>query len=190
MEYILVRQVTRLSSHLLVSIASVCSGAQSCPALCGPMDCRLPGSSVHNIFQVRVLEWVAIWVAVGSLTQRDHLNAGIEPAPPVLWGELFTTEPPRKPLCQLLTDPNPTQIFPRISFLIPQSWFERPITGTGTYLKIKMDSQLAVLSYFPSSFLRLLECERPLACYSFGYIFLFLFCFLLDNFLDIYSLSC
>ena len=32
--------------------------AQSCPTLCGPMDCSLPGSSVHGIFQARVLEWV------------------------------------------------------------------------------------------------------------------------------------
>ena len=34
--------------------------AQSCPTLCHPMDCSLPGSSVHGIFQARVLEWVAI----------------------------------------------------------------------------------------------------------------------------------
>ena len=34
--------------------------AQSCPTLCDPMDCSLPGSSVHGIFQVRVLEWVTI----------------------------------------------------------------------------------------------------------------------------------
>ena len=34
--------------------------AQSCPTLCDPMDCSLPGSSVHGIFQLRVLEWVAI----------------------------------------------------------------------------------------------------------------------------------
>ena len=34
--------------------------AQSCPTLSGPMDCSLPGSSVHGIFQARVLEWGAI----------------------------------------------------------------------------------------------------------------------------------
>ena len=34
--------------------------AQSCPTLLDPMDCSLPGSSVHGIFQARVLEWVAI----------------------------------------------------------------------------------------------------------------------------------
>ena len=34
--------------------------AQSCPTLRDPMGCSLPGSSVHGIFQVRVLEWGAI----------------------------------------------------------------------------------------------------------------------------------
>ena len=34
--------------------------AQSCPTLSDPMDCSLPGSSVHGIFQAKVLEWVAI----------------------------------------------------------------------------------------------------------------------------------
>ena len=34
--------------------------AQSCPTLSNPMDCSLPGSSTHGIFQVRVLEWGAI----------------------------------------------------------------------------------------------------------------------------------
>ena len=33
---------------------------QSCPTLSNPMDCSLPGSSVHGIFQARVLEWGAI----------------------------------------------------------------------------------------------------------------------------------
>ena len=34
--------------------------AQLCPTLCNPMDCSPPGSSVHGIFQARILEWVAI----------------------------------------------------------------------------------------------------------------------------------
>ena len=33
---------------------------QSCPTLSDPMDCSLPGSSVHGVFQARVLEWVTI----------------------------------------------------------------------------------------------------------------------------------
>ena len=34
--------------------------AQSCPTLSDPMDCSLPGSSIHGIFQARALEWGAI----------------------------------------------------------------------------------------------------------------------------------
>jgi len=33
--------------------------SQSCPTLSDPMDCSPPGSSVHGVFQARVLEWVA-----------------------------------------------------------------------------------------------------------------------------------
>ena len=33
---------------------------QSCPTLCNPIDCSPPGSSIHGIFQARVLEWGAI----------------------------------------------------------------------------------------------------------------------------------
>ena len=38
--------------------------AQSCPTLSDPVDCSLPGSSVHGIFQARVLEWGAIAFSV------------------------------------------------------------------------------------------------------------------------------
>ena len=39
---------------------------QLCPALCNPMDCSPPGSSVHGIFQARTLEWVAMPSSRGS----------------------------------------------------------------------------------------------------------------------------
>ena len=45
--------------------------AQSCLTLCDPMDCSPPGSSVHGIFQVRKLEWVAIPYSKGSSSPRD-----------------------------------------------------------------------------------------------------------------------
>ena len=44
---------------------------QSCPTLCDPMDCCLPGSSVPGISQVRTLEWVAISSSRGSYPLRD-----------------------------------------------------------------------------------------------------------------------
>ena len=45
--------------------------AQSCPTLCNPVDCSLPGSSVHGILQARILEWVAISFSRGSSRPRD-----------------------------------------------------------------------------------------------------------------------
>ena len=51
----------------------VCSVAQSCPALCKPMDCSPPGSSVHVIFQARILEWVAMPFSV-DLRPRDQTH--------------------------------------------------------------------------------------------------------------------
>ena len=41
--------------------------AQSCPTLSDPMDCSLPGSSVHGISQARVLEWGAIAFSVAKV---------------------------------------------------------------------------------------------------------------------------
>ena len=41
--------------------------AQSCPTLSYPMDCSLPGSSIHGIFQARVLEWGAIAFSAGPI---------------------------------------------------------------------------------------------------------------------------
>ena len=53
--------------------------AQSCPTLRDPMDCSLPASSVHGIFQARALEWVASAMQetqVQSLGQDDPLEKG------------------------------------------------------------------------------------------------------------------
>ena len=54
---------TGVGCHFLLQCMKVKSQsevAQSCPTLSDPMDCTLPGSSVHEIFQARVLEWGAI----------------------------------------------------------------------------------------------------------------------------------
>ena len=48
--------------------------AQSCLTLCDPMDCSPPGSSIHRIFQARVLYWVAISFSRGSSRPRDWIR--------------------------------------------------------------------------------------------------------------------
>ena len=45
---------------------------QSCPALCDPMDCSPPGSSVHGVLQASTLEWVAVPLFRGSSQSRDQ----------------------------------------------------------------------------------------------------------------------
>ena len=47
---------------------------QSCPAHWDPMDCNLPGSSVHGILQARILEWVTMHFSRGSSSSRDQIQ--------------------------------------------------------------------------------------------------------------------
>ena len=60
---------------------------------CDPMDCGPSGSSVHEISQARILEWVEPFSS-----PRDLLYPGIKPASPALAGGFFTTESPGKPM--------------------------------------------------------------------------------------------
>ena len=56
----------------IITIHCCCSVTQSCPTLCNPIDCCLPGSSVHGILQARILERVAIPFSTGSSQPRDQ----------------------------------------------------------------------------------------------------------------------
>ena len=58
------------------SAANACMHAKSlqlCPTLCSPMDCNLPGSSVHGILQARILEWVTMPSSRGSSPPSDQI---------------------------------------------------------------------------------------------------------------------
>ena len=68
----------------------MCLVTQSCPTLRDPLDCSLPDFSVHGIFQVRILEWVAI------SSPEDFPKPGINPTSPTspaLAGRFFPTVP-------------------------------------------------------------------------------------------------
>ena len=68
--------------------------AQLCLTLCDPMDCSLPGSSVHEIFQARVLEWVAISSSRGSSQPRDRTQVScIAGRHFTIWAAREATEP-------------------------------------------------------------------------------------------------
>jgi len=71
---------TEVGCHFLLQCRKVKSESevvQSCPTLSDPMDCSLPGSSVHGIFQARVLEWgchclLRKWMGMGEFNSDGH----------------------------------------------------------------------------------------------------------------------
>ena len=79
-----------LCSFLSFILESESEVAQSCLTLWDPMGCRPPGSSVHGIFQARLLEWFAMSFSRGSP------DPGIEPGSPTLQADSVPSEPPGK----------------------------------------------------------------------------------------------
>ena len=82
-----------ISSNFRVPVC-VCSVARSCPTVCDPMDCSLPGSLTMGYPKQEY------WNRLQFSTPGDIPNSGIEaPSPemPALAGLFFTTEPPGKP---------------------------------------------------------------------------------------------
>ena len=69
---------TGVGCHFLLQCMKVKSEsevAQSCPTPSDPMDCSLPGSSVHGIFQARVLEWGAIAFSIPVLATTNLIKS-------------------------------------------------------------------------------------------------------------------
>ena len=58
----------KATSLASAAAAAAAKSLQSCPTLRDSMDCSLPGSSIHRIFQARVLEWGAIAFSIASVT--------------------------------------------------------------------------------------------------------------------------
>ena len=63
--------------------------AQSCPTLSDPMDCSLPGSSIHGVFQAKVLEWGAIAFSNRVIETSCSLS-DVREALPLTGGKIHT----------------------------------------------------------------------------------------------------
>ena len=59
-------KMNTVEGKLLETVCVCVLVALSCPTLCDPRDCSLPGSPVHGVSQARILEWVAISFSWGS----------------------------------------------------------------------------------------------------------------------------
>ena len=85
------RQILYCLRHQGSPGVGVSEVAQSCPTLCDPMDCSLPGSSIRGSLQARVLEWVAVSFSRRSSQPRDRTR--VSP----LQADTLPSEPPGKP---------------------------------------------------------------------------------------------
>ena len=83
-------QVSHIAGGFFTSICCYCLVAKSCQTLCNPMNCSLPGFSVHGILQARILKWVDISFSRGSSQPRDQTHVSC------LTGRFSTTEPSRE----------------------------------------------------------------------------------------------
>ena len=71
--------------------------SQSSPTICDPMDCSLQGFFVHEILQIRILEWVAM------PSSRGSSHPGIKSGSPALQADSLPSEPPGKPYVESRT---------------------------------------------------------------------------------------
>ena len=81
---------TGVGCHFLLQCMKVKSeskAAQSCPTLHDPMDCSLPGSSIHGIFQARILEWVAIAFYTGLRCNNKKKNTNFSCVKSLMLGD-------------------------------------------------------------------------------------------------------
>ena len=156
--------------------------AQSCPTLCDPMDCSLSGSSIHGIFQARVLEWIAISFSRGSSRPRNWTRVSS------IAGRRFMVGAIREALCLFFKEPQdwfPTEAVPvyvptnrargfffkhlfqcrRFSFFLNQTLRSRPFfpsTGAGSlppHVTFKADWEILQINPSLSSSLRRVICR-------------------------------
>ena len=148
-----------------MKVKSESADAQSCLTLSDPMDCSLPGSSIHGIFQARVLEWGAIAFSAWKCEVkpnplgwelRPFLVASFVPAPHALWPHttvllwlswclLF--------FCLLF-------LFPAVSLLFPL--YHGPIPALPQVLPSPFGE--GCKSFPSTAFLASLPAETPRAC--------------------------
>ena len=79
----------------------ICSGTQLCLTLCDPMNYSPPVSSVHGVFQARILEWVTISSSKGSSRSRDQTSVSCVSC---IAGRSLTIEPSGKPYVTIRSD--------------------------------------------------------------------------------------
>ena len=122
-----------------------CLVAKSCPALCNPMDCRPPGSSICGIFQAGILECIAISFSRGSSQCRDQTCISY------LAGGFFSSEPPGKPCARHVLFHLHHNNSVRKAFYRWESWVSEKDGGEETELKARSNPKVGHGSFVSGS---------------------------------------
>ena len=103
MQVVLLRELFKMEPDAIEKVGFMHISAQICVCesishillFCNPMDCSLPGSSVHGVLQARILEWVAVSFSRGSSPSKYQTQVS------ALQADSFPYEPPGKPSVQM-----------------------------------------------------------------------------------------
>ena len=127
---------------------------QSCSTLCNPMDCSLPGSSVHGLLHARVLEWGARPSSRVFCCARDW--TGVFCIFFIL-GRFFTTKPPHKPI-----------IHHHIHFILANLIYKKWQPSTVLFSVLPVWERWNIVSYlytFPENYLKMCIASS-LSCFG------------------------
>ena len=159
-----------MRGHLLIpQRGCVLSQGLSCPTLCDPLDCSLPGSSVHGILQARILAWVAVPSSRGSSPPRDQIPVSRSPA---LAGSFFTIAPPQhEPLLFSEKQKEPCFTKKRKCFWLAEtripgaaSGEQSPLSRLAACTGPRGSEMLLLLSLLPLDSLKTTELSRKHGC--------------------------
>ena len=95
---------------LSLSCAVLCLVTQSCLTLCDPMDCSPPGSSIYEIFQATILEWVPMSFSRGFSQPRDRIWVSC------IAGRLFTVWATKEAHCRRALLPSKPRILAWVAY--------------------------------------------------------------------------
>ena len=120
---------------------------QLCLTLCDPMDCRLPGSSVHGIFLAKILEWVTMPFSRGSSQPKDRTLISCVSC---IAGRFFTHWATWEALLLLCLPLNSTRRVTqlRVNLLVADIWFYTISDQSGYWWQVKSFQQMINLALF------------------------------------------
>ena len=113
--------------------------AQLCPTLCDLMHCSVPESSVHEILQTRILEWVAILFSRGSSQSRDPIRSPAFQTDFILFIYFYHLSHQGKPNATVLLDIVP--LLEQISTVSGRCHVGTDLTETFFYIPIEKEDQ-------------------------------------------------